>query len=414
MSESKPYAVRGRIITPDSIIVDGAVVIQANTIVWMGESVAAQAAGWGAEVATAESPTEGQYLLPGLIDVHCHGGGGQSFPDAETLEDAMIAVWEHRLHGTTTMVGSLTTLSPQGLRRQGQLLADLCDMGELAGIHFEGPFIDRTRCGALDAENIQAPNPALTRELLISTRGHTVSMTLAPEGKRAIGSGSVADVLIENGAIPSYGHTSATSAQMREAATYTREKLGLMPAEKRRCSRYTITHLFNGMEPLRSREPGPVLECLSDAASGGCILELIADGVHVHPDNVRNVFELVGRDAIVLVTDAMAAAGMDDGEYVLGGQKVIVAEGKTHLGTADGSPAGSTAHLLDVVRTAWRDCKVPLIDAVYCATKQGARILGDDTLGEIAAGKRADLLVTDAELYPLAVYRQGIKIASGE
>lgn len=413
---SEAFAVRGRVVTPDSILVDGAIVIQDQEIIWIGEAPEAQAAGFGAQVVAADSPTDGRYILPGLVDVHCHGGGGQSFPDAKTADEALTAVWEHRLHGTTTLVTSLVTQSPEVLRRQAQMLADLADAGEIAGIHFEGPFVSEAHKGAQDAHYIQAPNPALTRELMIVTRNHTVTMTLAPEEKRAFGSGSVAEVLIENGALPSYGHTDCDSETMRNAALWTREKLGLTPEGVRRSPRYTITHLFNGMEPFHHRQPGPVLEAIADAAGGGAVLELIGDGVHLHPDAVRAVYELVGRDSIVFVTDAMAAAGVADGDYVLGGQAVIVQEGRAYLRNEDGSTgslAGGTAHLLDVVRNSWRNSGLPLIDAVYCASMQGAKILGEsERIGSLQAGKLANMVVVDENLYPLQVYRRGIQVAS--
>lgn len=413
---SEAFAIRGRVVTPTSILVDGAIAIQDDKIIWIGESPEAQAAGFGAEVVAAESPTDGRYLLPGLVDVHCHGGGGQSFPDAKNTDEALVAVWEHRLHGTTTLVTSLVTQSPEVLRRQAQMLADLADAGEIAGIHFEGPFVAEAHKGAQDPRYIQAPNPALTRELMIVTRNHTVTMTLAPEEKRAFGSGSVAEVLIENGALPSYGHTDCDSTTMREAALWTREKLGLTPEGIRRSPRYTITHLFNGMEPFHHRKPGPVLAAIADAAGGGAVLELIGDGVHLHPDAVRAVYELVGRESIVFVTDAMAAAGMADGDYVLGGQAVIVQEGRAYLRNEDGSTgslAGGTAHLLDVVRNSWRNSGMSLVDAVYCASMQGAKILGEaNRIGSLQAGKQADLVVVDENLYPLQVYRQGVQVAS--
>lgn len=413
---SDAFAIRGRVVTPTSILVDGAIVIKNDRIVWIGEAPEAQVAGFGTEIAAADSPTDGRYILPGLVDVHCHGGGGQSFPDAPSADDAMTAVWEHRLHGTTTLVASLVTQSPEVLRRQAQMLADLADEGEIAGIHFEGPFVAEAHKGAQDSQFIQAPNPALTRELLIVTRGHTLTMTLAPEGKRAFGSGSVAEVLIENGALPSYGHTDCDAPTMREAARWTREKLGLTPEQIRRSGRYTVTHLFNGMEPFHHRKPGPVLEAIADAAGGGAILELIGDGVHVHPDAVRAVYELVGRESIVFVTDAMAAAGMDDGDYVLGGQAVVVQQGRAYLRTAEGQTgalAGGTSHLLDVVRNSWRQSGISLVDAVYCASLQGATILGQaESIGSLEAGKRADVLVVDENLWPLQVFRSGVQVAS--
>lgn len=405
---SEAYALRGRVVTANSIIVDGAVVIVDDVIRWVGDSAEASGAGWGAEILEAESPTDGRYILPGLVDVHCHGGGGASFPDATSAEQVQQAIDEHRRHGTTTLVGSLVTASPEVLRERAMLLADLCEKGELAGIHFEGPFVAKGHCGAQDPAYIQPPNPALTRELLIVTRGYTISMTLAPEGKRAFGSGSVCEALIENGAVPSLGHTDADSATVREALRDIRERLALHP--HRRSDRATVTHLFNGMEPLHHRNPGPVLEFLSDAASGGVIVELIGDGMHLHPDVVRAVYEIVGRESVLLVTDAMAAAGMEDGQYRLGPQDVTVKDGRATLTSNPGSLAGGTAHLLDVVRTTVEG-GVPLVDAVYCASVQGAKVIGDDTVGEIAPGKRADLIVADENLYPLLVLRDGRPVA---
>ncbi|MCV0022293.1 amidohydrolase family protein, partial [Mobiluncus curtisii] len=125
---------------------------------------------------------------------------------------------------------------------------------------------------------------------------------------------------------------------------------------------------------------------LADAAGGGCILELIADGQHVDPSAVRNVFELVGRDSVVFVSNATADTGMPFSEP----------------DSAEGEP---NLHLVDIVRRAWKGAGIPLTDAVYCASVQGARILGQTNIGEITPGKRADLLVTDENLYPLAVYR---------
>lgn len=404
---AEAFAVRGRVITPDRIIVDGAIVIQNDQIMWVGEAPGAAAAGWGEAIVSAESPTDDRYIMPGLVDVHCHGGGGASFPDVTNEAEIMQAVMEHRRHGTTTLVASLVTASPEVLRERAMLLTEVCATGELAGIHFEGPFVAPGHCGAQDPAFIQAPNPALARELMIVTRGYTVSMTLAPEGKRAIGSGSVVETLIENGAIPSFGHTDCDAATMREALRFARERLALNPL--RRSGRATATHLFNGMPTFHHRNPGPIMEFLADATGGGVILEIIGDGIHVHPDAIHAVYEIVGRDSIVFVTDAMAAAGMPDGRYRLGSQDVTVSGGVARL-TGSDTVAGGTARLIDVLRTSVK-AGIPLMDAVYCASTQGAKILGDSTIGELAAGKRADILITDSQLNPITVYRDGVAVA---
>lgn len=404
---SSVYALRGRVVTPDHIITDGAVVIAGDAIAWVGESTEARDAGFGEEILQAQAPEDDRLILPGLVDVHCHGGGGESFPDSITKEQALTAVTEHRRFGTTSLVASLVTASPMVLRERAEMLADLADAGEIAGIHFEGPFIAQGHCGAQDPRHIQAPNPALTRELLICSRGHAVSMTLAPEKPYTMGPGGVAETLLDGGAVPSLGHTDTNAERMRTALREVRESLARTPQP--RCPHATITHLFNGMAPMHHREPGPVPEILADAAGGGAIVELIADGIHVSPSLVRNVYELVGREQIVFVTDAMAAAGVEDGDYVLGGQEVQVSDGIARLART-GAIAGGTAHLIDVVRTAF-DAGIPLVDAVYMASVQGARILGNSQVGRIEEGCRADVLVTTADLHPLQVVFRGRDVA---
>ena len=172
-----------------------------------------------------------------------------------------------------------------------------------------------------------------------------------------------------------------------------------------RSERATATHLFNGMRPIHHRDPGPVPEVVAGAQRGEVIAELIGDGVHLAPAIVRDLFDTLGPANLVLITDAMAAAGMADGSYVLGSQPVTVADGVARL-TEGGAIAGGTAHLIDVVRTTWHG-GVALEDAVYAASVQGAEILGDPARGELAAGLIADVVVTDCDLNPVEVYRAG-------
>ena len=135
------FAIRGRVVTASRIITDGAVVVSGDAIVWIGESTAAKDAGFGDEILAAPAPSDDRYVLPGLIDVHCHGGGGVSFPDVQSEDQALAAVAEHLRWGTTSLVASLVTQSPMVLREKAELLAGMCAAGKLAGIHFEGPFI---------------------------------------------------------------------------------------------------------------------------------------------------------------------------------------------------------------------------------------------------------------------------------
>jgi N-acetylglucosamine-6-phosphate deacetylase len=193
----------------------------------------------------------------------------------------------------------------------------------------------------------------------------------------------------------------------------------------------TATHLFNGMRPLHHRKPGPIAACLAAAARGDMVVELIGDGVHLDPATVRSVFDMVGADHVVLVTDAMAAAGVADGRYELGPMSVVVHDGVARIATenvsgtqvtggtptpdmseaGEGPIAGGTAHLIDVVRCAVTG-GVPLVDAVRSATAVPARVLGlTGEVGSLEPGARADVLVTDADLRPVRVLRLGVNIA---
>ena len=402
---------RGRVVTPDRIIDDGAVVVTDRHIAWVGPAAAAGRAGFGDAVAAAESAPGGGYLLPGLVDVHCHGGGGESFPNARTAEQAMTAVMEHRRAGTTSLVASCVTASAEVLRERTAVLADLCERGELAAIHFEGPFVSVERCGAQDPTYIIDPDADLVRELIALGRGHVATMTIAPEKPGVTGDDGVIAALIAGGALPSLGHTDSEAGPVRAALADAAARLDSRAEAglPMRCDRPTATHLFNGMRPMHHRAPGPVPEFLAAAARGRCIVEMIGDGVHLNPAIVLDVFETLGRDNVVLVTDAMAAAGMADGDYVLGSQPVTVADGVARL-SEGGAIAGGTSRLIDVVRTTWRG-GVDLVDAVYAASVQGARILGDDSVGALEAGRWGDVVVTDADLVPVDVLRRGEPVA---
>ena len=400
-------ALRGRVVAPDHIIDDGAVVLSGSHIAWVGPADQAARAGFGDVVEQAQTAPEGGYLLPGLVDVHCHGGGGESFPNAESAEQAMVSVLEHRRFGTTSLVASCVTAAPDVLRARTRVLAGLCEDGELAGIHFEGPFVSVERCGAQDPTYIIDPDAALTRELIELGGGHVVTMTIAPEKPGITGDDGVNAALIEGGALPSFGHTDSEAAPVRAALADAAARIAerLEAGEAVRAPRSTATHLFNGMRPMHHRTPGPVPEFLAAAQRGECVLEMIGDGVHLNPAIVLDMFETLGRDNVVLITDAMAAAGMADGDYVLGSQQVTVADGVARL-TEGGAIAGGTAHLIDVVRTTWQG-GVDLVDAVYAASVQGAQILGDSSVGALRAGLWADVVVTDADLRPVNVLRRG-------
>jgi N-acetylglucosamine-6-phosphate deacetylase len=239
-------------------------------------------------------------------------------------------------------------------------------------------------------------DPDLLRRLIDAGQGTIRSMPLAPETPRLP---ELVDVLAAAGVTPSFGHTDASAADTSAAISAG----GGRPLG--------ATHLFNGMPPLHSRAPGPVGACLAAAARGAMVMELIGDGVHLADETVAMVFELVGADRIALITDAMAAAGMPDGRYPLGPMTVDVVGGVARLASAPGTTgaiAGGTARLLDVLRRAVRRAGVALPDAVTAATATPARLIGlDAEVGDVVPGRRADLLITDADLLPRAVLRAG-------
>lgn len=396
---SSPRLIRGRLITPTELLDDGACIIDGEKLAWVGPASEVPPQ-WQAQLAGTE-PHDG-YVLPGLIDVHCHGGGGESFPDATTRQQAQVAIDEHRRHGTTSLVASLVTASPTTLLQRTAMLAELADDEEITAIHLEGPFIATERCGAQNPAEIQEPDPVLTAQLLETGRGHVATMTIAPERP---GAEAVIQTLIEHGALPAFGHTIATAEVTRQAVAQATDFLTSVGAP--RSTKALVSHLFNGMNPMHHREPGPIPELLAGASNDNLVLELINDGTHIADSLGRSVIELVGRDNVVLVTDAMGATGMADGSYQLGSLAVTVTDGIARL--RDGqSIAGGTSHLLDVVRTSVRG-GMGLIDAVYLAATGPARVLGRGDIGALEAGRRADIVLCDKELRAIQVIRKGVR-----
>lgn len=409
-------ALRGRVVTPQAVEEDGVVVVAEGRIVWVGPAEAATAAS-RPEVAEAARrapvPEPGTTVLPGLVDVHNHGGGGAGFPDARHADEAMVAVREHRRHGTTSLLASLVTADRDTLLARAELLAGLADVGEIVGIHAEGPFLSHARRGAQSPDDLVAGDIGLVRDLAAAARGHLRTMTVAPEVDGVTGPGGAAEALVEAGVVPSLGHTEATTDQAELLLAQVAAQLRGVAEDGGPDRRATVTHLFNGMSPLHHRAPGPVAACLAAAARGDAVVELIADDVHLDPATVRTVMQAVGAENVALVTDAMAAAGMVDGSYDLGPMAVTVRDGVARLTDPEdaqgGSIAGGTAHLLDVVRMAVA-AGVPLVDAVRSASWVPARALGLEDVGALAAGRRADVVVTDGDLRVRRVLRAGTDV----
>ncbi|AXK45386.1 N-acetylglucosamine-6-phosphate deacetylase [Brachybacterium saurashtrense] len=398
-SPTVDLAVRGTAVLAQGLVPDALVLVDGERITWAGP--ASQAPPHEA----ARTLAHDGLILPGLVDLHCHGGGGESFPDATGPGQMLTAVREHRRHGTTSLVASLVTADAATLRARVADLARLAADGEIAALHLEGPFLSVARRGAQNPEHIVAGDTALVRELADLAGGALATMTVAPEVE---GSDAVLEVLAEVGALPSLGHTDGSSASMTRAVGLSGEALR---RHRGRSPRPTATHLFNGMRPIHHRDPGPALAALDAAARGELVVEVIADGVHLDARTVAHVFALAAEDAVVLVTDAMAAAGMPEGQYRLGSLDVTVEAGVATL-TDGGAIAGGTAHLLDVVRFAVLEAGVDLVRAVRAASATPAEVLGmQDRIGTLAAGRRADAVLVDERLAPVTVLRGGALVA---
>lgn len=342
--------------------------------------------------------TAGEVLIPGLVDLHCHGAYGVDFSRAAAAEIRESVAGLHRA-GSTTVMASLVTDAPESLIRQLALLAGLAEEGVIAGVHLEGPFLSEVRCGAQDPRWLLAPDLELARELIRAGRGHLRTMTYAPE---LPGAGALVELLTTSGVTPSLGHTACTAAQAHESLGMARQ---LLAASERPEARPTVTHLFNGMDPIHHRLPGAASACLRAAKAGNAAVELIADNTHLDPYLVAAMFDLLGADNIAMVTDSMAAAGLADGQYRLGPAEVQVEDGVARL-AANGSIAGGTAAMADLVRNAV-GAGVRLADAVNAAAAVPAGVLGRSDLGVLAPGAAADLMVLNETLEPLRVMRRG-------
>lgn len=397
MTPATPSAHRilltGTVVLPDRVVADGAVAVTDTVVTYAGERSSLPPDWVG--VASPQGWRPGLTLLPGLVDIHCHGGNGGEFgPD---VESGRRAATHHHDHGSTTVIGSLVSAPARTLLDGAHALGELVRGGELAGIHLEGPFLSTVRCGAHNPAALIDADVALVEDLAeAGGEGSFAHMTWAPERD---GGDAVPTALARVGALGSLGHTDADYSLASRA-------LESVAAQGARGGLPLVTHLFNGMPPLLSRAPGPVAASIAAAARGEAVLELIADGVHLDGGTVRMVFDAVGADHIALVSDAMAASGLPDGAYSLGGLDVTVRDRAARL-TDSGSLAGGVSTLVDQVRWLVDGLGIPLADAVKAASATPARALALPGVGSLSAGSAADLVVVDEDLSVQRVLRRG-------
>jgi len=360
-------------MSPSGLVTDGWVVIEGASII---------ACGTGRPPSAPDEIVDG-LLSPGFVDVHTHGGGGVNFGDG--ADEARRVLATHLACGTTTMMGSLVTGRLETLHESVLALAPLVAAGELAGIHLEGPWLSPLFKGAHDVSLLREPVMADVQNLV--SAGPVRMVTIAPELPGAL---DVIRWLVSQGVVVAVGHTAADDACTREAIA-----AGATGA----------THLFNAMPALLHRAPGPALPLWQ---TPGVWVELICDGVHVAADLVAHVVTTKPSHA-VFVTDAMAATGVGDGDYILGALRVAVRDGVARLAGTD-TIAGSTLTLSRAVQVAV-GAGVPLELALNAATKNPADYVGWASVGRLQAGNRADMVVLDRDLRVKKVMRGGEWVA---
>lgn len=358
---------------------------------WMlvrADSIVSTGSGRQFPEATERIDVGGLWFVPGFMDLHCHGGGGHPFDDGP--DEIAAALLTHRAHGTTRSLISLVANPVAQIRESLGVIANLASSDPLIlGSHLEGPFLARERRGAHNPDFLHDPMPYEVEELLGASRGTLRQLTIAPELPGAL---ETIDVLVENGVTVAVGHTEATFDVTREAFD--------------RGARL-LTHVFNAMPGIHHRAPGPVIAAFEDDR---VTIELILDGLHVHPDVAAMVFRAApGR--VALVTDAMAAAGASDGDYRLGSLNVTVRDGLAVL-SGTSTIAGSTLTQDVALRCAIETAAVDPADAVAALTATPARALGlESRHGYLAPGFAADAVFLDHEWRVQQVWADGSRLA---
>jgi N-acetylglucosamine-6-phosphate deacetylase len=331
--------------------------------------------------AAASIPTNARVLdfpdsivAPGLIDIHVHGGAGHDVMQAG--DDALARMEQHfAKHGVTSYCPTTVTApldaTMSALDRLGKVDSIARDRGRArpVGLHLEGPFISHAKRGVHPPENLVAPSVELFEKFWNAASGKVAVMTVAPE---LTGAPEMIKAAAAKGVCISLGHSTATLAETQAG----------IDAGARHA-----THTFNAMRPLDHREPGVLGTVLADDR---VTADLIADGIHVHPEMVDLFLRAKGIDRAVLITDGISATGMGDGTFKLGNFEVQVTGDRCEY---EGKLAGSVLTLDRALRNVTQFASWPLQQAVRLATVNPARVLGRNDIGVLAPGARADLVV---------------------
>ncbi|WP_153979813.1 N-acetylglucosamine-6-phosphate deacetylase [Paenibacillus xylanilyticus] len=387
-SGSPVYLLRGKMVLPEGLAQDGLLAWTEGRIIYAG-SLEGLPASIRDQAVPVPVPAGG-VIVPGFIDIHVHGGYGEDFMDAsQEVLDKITSF--HSTQGTTAMLATSMT-APKD--RLDEVLAEVyryrskpMPYAQLEGVHLEGPFFSPKWPGAQNPDHIVLPNVSWLAEWEKEYPGLIRQVTLAPEREGAL---EVIAWLRQQRITAALGHTDATYEEVERAV-----EAGLHHA----------VHTYNAMTPLHHRNPGAAGAVLSDPRISA---EVIADGIHVHPAAISILAQLKqSADQLVLITDAMSAAGLEDGEYKIGDLPVIVKEGVARLKDG-GALAGSTLTMIRGFRYLVQDVGMSLNAASRAASLTPARLLGiDHRTGSLAAGKQADIVLLNQELGIEGVWVKG-------
>lgn len=330
----------------------------------------------------------GLYIITGLMDLHFHGCAGYDFCDG--TKEALLAITKYEAEN------GITTICPATMSLPEDMLTTICetvatyhneDGSILCGINMEGPFLSKKKKGAQNEDYIIEPDMDLLERLDKISGNRIKIVNIAPEEAGAM----EFITKLKGKKIISIAHTTANYDTAMEAFQRGANQ---------------VTHLFNAMPPFLHREPG-VIGAAFDASESN--VELICDGIHLHPSVVRATIKMFGEDRVIFVSDSMMATGLPDGDYALGGQEVKVVGKKAML--VDGTIAGSVTNLMDCMRNAVLNMGIPLAVAVKAAAVNPAKALGIyDQFGSITVGKVANLVLLDQDLKIKMVILKGKKI----
>jgi N-acetylglucosamine-6-phosphate deacetylase len=373
-----------KVITPDTIIPQGLVLVEGTKILDVGTR---------SSLAFDESEFEALHfeqgtLVPGFIDVHIHGARGRDI--MEGTRDAIEVVSKHLAsHGTTSYLATTVTASPietiQAVENLGRLVPEETGGARILGLHLEGPFISQEKRGVHPPEFIRAPSTRIFDELLKMSNAHVRLITVAPEVPGGL---DFIQHIRSKGVLVSLGHSNATYEVARQAI---------------RAGASNATHTFNAMRDFSHREPGVLGAVLTESMVW---TELIADGAHVDPVAIQMLLKCKGHRRILLVTDAISAAGMPDGDFQLGSLLIKVSQGVCRV--PEGALAGSTLSLDRALQNMIRWTGLPLEEAVYMTSRNAAESIGvADRKGSIRPGYDADLVLLDDGLHVRATICEG-------